>query len=361
VPAFFLRASAARYLVLHFHRNGEDLGLIYPFADGMRRLLEVHVLVVEFPGYGICPGSCSEDSLLGIANAALRFAVEVLQWPVGDIIVMGSSLGAAVAVRLASTCNCHGLILVAPFLSLVDAARRFVGFFAPLVAGNLFDSRVHIAKVQVPTLVIHGKQDNVVPCEQGKRLYDLCPSPRKLFVSPEEMNHNVDLLSHTDFFLKPVLRFFALPDYAFYDPTVPEAAFDKRLCPQYWNEDAGSSQTPSGGRATELVEEPPTNKGPQKTFDGAQRASGDVDNVDGSDVDGDVEVDPEHIIEADAISNVPAVPANIARQAPRPPKPFSEHAVQGGSSDVVQRGKHAVPEAPPLPPTCERVNVIARS
>jgi len=63
MPAIFLQCTNARYLVLYLHSNGEDIGLCYQFAQGLRMILEVHVLLVEYPGYGISPGHCSEETL----------------------------------------------------------------------------------------------------------------------------------------------------------------------------------------------------------------------------------------------------------------------------------------------------------
>mmetsp|Transcript_66792 Transcript_66792/g.215261 ORF Transcript_66792/g.215261 Transcript_66792/m.215261 type:complete len:360 (+) Transcript_66792:111-1190(+) len=233
VPALFLQCPNARYLVLYLHSNGEDIGLCHAFGCGLRAVLEVHVLLVEYPGYGICPGRCSEESLWAAAVAAFRFASEVLRCPAEDVIVMGRSLGAATATRLASSTECHGLILVAPFLSLVDAVGEYVGGLAKLLVSDIFSNRRRIGGVQVPTLVIHGKQDCLVPCTQGQRLFELCPHERKLLVTPEEMEHNSDLLSDPEFLVRPMLRFFSLPDYSFDELLVPPQAFDKRLCLQY--------------------------------------------------------------------------------------------------------------------------------
>lgn len=233
IPALMLRCNAARYLILYLHSNGEDIGLAYSFGYGLRMVLEVHVLLLEYPGYGISPGECSEETIWNAAVAALRFIVEILKWPMEDVIIMGRSLGAAVAMRLARAYSCHGLILIAPFLSLVDAAAQYVGVLAPILVGNAFCNREHIMHVRAPTLVIHGQNDRLIPCAQGQQLWELCPHRKKLFVCPEHMSHNSDLLSNAEFLIRPMLRFFALPDYSFVELDIPAEAFDKRHCPQY--------------------------------------------------------------------------------------------------------------------------------
>eukprot|EP00928_Gymnodinium_smaydae_P014759 TRINITY_DN15428_c0_g2_i1.p1 TRINITY_DN15428_c0_g2~~TRINITY_DN15428_c0_g2_i1.p1 ORF type:complete len:443 (-),score=54.40 TRINITY_DN15428_c0_g2_i1:87-1415(-) len=233
VPAIFLHYPHARYILVYFHSNGEDIGTCYTFGCGIRTLLEAHVLLVEYPSYGIYPGSCSQETLWRTAETAYKFVREVLKWCPDDIIIMGRSLGAALAVHVAERFECHGLVLVAPFLSLVDAFRQYIGGVASLVIGDIFNNSENISCVRVPTLVIHGQKDHLVACTQGRQLLDRCPASRKMFVNPANMGHNDDLLSNQDFFLQPMLRFFSFPDYYFGELNIPRMAFDKRWCLEY--------------------------------------------------------------------------------------------------------------------------------
>lgn len=234
VPAILQRCHGARYLVLYLHSNGEDIGNAYPFGEALRMVLEVHVLLVEYPGYGICPGKCSEESLWRVAEAAFRFATEALRFPREDVIIMGRSLGAHVATRLARTYECNGLVLVAPFLSLQVAMGQYVGLgLAGMLVGDAFSNRENMRHVKAPLVVIHGQKDSLVPCAQGRELFELCPQERKVLVCPASMTHNCDLMGDPEFLIRPMLRFFSLPDYNFDELQVPAEAFDKSLCPWY--------------------------------------------------------------------------------------------------------------------------------
>lgn len=285
MPAVFLQCTNARYLVFYLHSNGEDIGLCYQFAQGLRMVLEVHVLLVEYPGYGICPGQSSEETLFQASKTAFRFVSEVLHWPAEDVIIMGRSLGASLAIRLAGTVTCHGLILVAPFLSLVEAVQGFVGGLAKVLIHDdcAFNNRDYISKVQVPVLLIHGQKDRLVPCSHGQGLFQLCRHEKKMLVTPKLMGHNTDLLSHADLLIRPMLRFFALPDYNFDELHVPPQAFDKRLCLQYHNlmelarDDCPLIQ-PLGDQEPCAVNDGPT--GPQCLTRHPPGSNGDMDNLD---------------------------------------------------------------------------------
>lgn len=234
LPGILLNCLHARYFVLFLHSNGEDIGMCHTFASRLRDLLEVHVLLVEFPGYGLCSGKPSEDSLQSAADACFRYVREVLQVAPADIIVMGRSMGAAVALSLAEKFYFGGLVLIAPFLSLRDALGQYTGAkMSEMMLDEVFCNKERIKGVKVPTLVIHGQKDRLIDSSQGQQLFDLCPSRKKLFVCPEEMGHNDDLLSDPEFLIRPILRFFPLPDYYFTALRVPKEAFDKRLRPLY--------------------------------------------------------------------------------------------------------------------------------
>ncbi|CAE7220880.1 abhd13 [Symbiodinium natans] len=173
--------------------------MCYTFARRLRQLLEVHVLIMEYPGYGICPGTPSEESFCQASQICLKFVVEVLGIPESDIIVLGRSLGAAVALQAAAASAVCGLVLVAPFLSLQEAVGQFTGKeTSKLLVNNMFRNNEVIKSIKVPTLIIHGDQDRLVDSSQGKQLLDLCPSDKKCFVSPAGMGHNDDLLASAD-------------------------------------------------------------------------------------------------------------------------------------------------------------------
>lgn len=285
LPAVLLKCNHARYLMIYLHSNAEDIGTARHFGMGVRMLLGMHVLLVEYPGYGVAPGNCtdcSEKTLWQATVNAFKFVSEVLKWPAEDIIVMGRSLGAALAIRLACNYHFHGLILVSPFLSLAEAVGEYVGAIAPMLVGNLYRNCDLIAKVHLPTLVIHALNDKLVPCRQGQKLYEMCPHERKLLVCPPTMGHNGDLLRDANFLIHPMLRLFSLPDYSLVNLELPPEAFNKRLCLEHHavfetvREDAQAPFLRSDGdTGPDLVES--ELDGPRCVKQGCPRPDGDDD------------------------------------------------------------------------------------
>jgi len=233
IPGILLRCHHAKFLLMYLHSNAEDIGTARHFGCGMRMLLGMHVFLVEYPGYGIYAGESSEDALEATADLAFRYLTKTLSWPAEDIIGHGPQLGCIFGTRLACNYAFHGLVLVSPFLSLVEAVSEHLGAIAQLVLADEYRNKDLISRVQVPTLIIHALNDKLVPVRHGKELHQLCPQKRKLLVCPQYMGHNGDILRDANLLIHPMLRLFSLPDYSLTALQVPPEAFDKRLCVAY--------------------------------------------------------------------------------------------------------------------------------
>ena len=101
IPCMFLPYHSARYILLFLHGNAEDIGRCHSFLNICRDQFQCHVLAVEYPGYGICPGSPSEPAFFSAVEAVFEFVEHDLRWPQDSILVMGRSIGTGSALKLA--------------------------------------------------------------------------------------------------------------------------------------------------------------------------------------------------------------------------------------------------------------------
>lgn len=247
VPCLLLTYPSARFLIIYFHSNAEDLGWCRGFCCYLREQFQVHVLAVEYPGYGICPGIPCGKTVMENALAAFSFARADLHWPLDSIKVFGRSIGTGPAMGLASLFDVAGLILVTPFLSVQELFRERIGPLARLIE-EWFANKDIAPKIKSPTMIIHGQRDDIISCRHGESLFSLI-STRKLFVSPPDMEHNTNLLANLQFFVLPMFQFFALPDYVFQDMVVPEWAYQSRRAgPGFAAASAGGALLQDGGR-----------------------------------------------------------------------------------------------------------------
>jgi len=199
IPCFLLQNPQATRLLIWFHANAEDLGQIYVNLRYLRTLLGVHVLAVEYPGYGICSGAASEETLLSDADAVMAFVRDELEVPLDSVLVMGRSVGGVPAIYLASQYMCHGLVSVSTFSSLHSVAGSFSGMATWFIGQREFDNLARIRSVGCPTLILHGSDDMTVGMSMAFELSAACGvdvkdrKPVNLVIREGKDHNNMDV------------------------------------------------------------------------------------------------------------------------------------------------------------------------
>ncbi|MGH3714133.1 MAG: alpha/beta hydrolase [Micromonosporaceae bacterium] len=167
--------------VLVANGNGGDRSLRAPLA----RALNAHglsVLLFDYRGYGGNPGSPAERGLARDVRAAYRYLAERTD---DRILFFGESLGAAVVTELATEHPPAGLVLRSPFTDLASVGRVH---YPLLPVGTLLRDRYplidHLAAVRVPTVVVYGAADSIVPATQSRTVADAAPGPTTVVEIP---------------------------------------------------------------------------------------------------------------------------------------------------------------------------------
>jgi uncharacterized protein len=170
VHAIELPGPAGARTVVHFHNNRETVESVADFARALRSH-GLGVLLVEYRGYGASRGDePSEEGLYLDAEAALDMLAARGLGP-DRVVLSGTSLGTGVAAEMARRGRGARLVLVSPYTSIPDLITdRVPGVPARLLLADRFDSLAKAADIRVPTLVIHGDADEIVPFTMGQRL-----------------------------------------------------------------------------------------------------------------------------------------------------------------------------------------------
>ncbi len=152
------------------------------------------LLLVGYRGYGGNRSAPNEQGLIADGRAALDFLADRGVGP-AHTVLLGESLGSAVAVSLASERDVAAIILEAPFTSAADVGQQaFPLLPVKLLIADRFDTLGRIGRVGAPLLIIHGEKDRVVPVAHGRRLLAAAQAPKHgVFLSGA--GHN-DLLRH---------------------------------------------------------------------------------------------------------------------------------------------------------------------
>jgi pimeloyl-ACP methyl ester carboxylesterase len=171
-------AGARAPVLLYLHGNGENLATMERRGTiGRLGGLDAAAWVaLDYPGYGRSSGEPSEAALIDAAERALGWIGG--RYPGHPVVVVGRSLGAAVAVGLAArgSDRIMGLVLFSPFSTLEDvAARIYPRWLVRLLVADRYPSVALAPRVGAPAYVVHGERDELVPIDQGRRLCQRLP------------------------------------------------------------------------------------------------------------------------------------------------------------------------------------------
>src|SRR5687767_2965489 len=175
ISAVYLANPHATYTILFSHGNAEDLGTLTPELENMRAL-GFSIFAYDYHGYGTSGGKATEQNAYADIDAAYNYLTQVLKVPSDRIIAHGRSLGGAVAIDLASRKPLGGLIVESSFVS---AFRVVTGY--RIFPFDKFRNADKIKQVRCPVLVIHGRQDEIIPFWHGERLFELANEPKMNF------------------------------------------------------------------------------------------------------------------------------------------------------------------------------------
>ena len=161
--------------------------------DDFRRL-GANVLIPEYVGYGMSTGRPSEAGCYATVDAAYDYLRTRTDVDPTRIVALGWSLGGAVAVDLAARRPVAGLVVLSSFTSMAAAARVHYPFLpAAALLRHRFDSLSKIRRVTCPTLIGHGRDDDIIPAAMAVGLAAAAGGPVTRF--------EVAGAGHNDFFL----------------------------------------------------------------------------------------------------------------------------------------------------------------
>ncbi len=154
--------------VLVANGNAGNRSLRAPLARSLAKA-GLAVLLFDYRGYGGNRGRPSEDGLARDVRAAHRFLIEEAEVAPTRLLYYGESLGSAVVTELATEHPPAGLVLRSPFVDLASVGRVHYPFLpVRALLRDRYPLAHHLASVKVPTTVVYGSRDSVVPPEQSR-------------------------------------------------------------------------------------------------------------------------------------------------------------------------------------------------
>jgi len=193
--------------ILYFHGNGETVaghGCIAEFY--IQR--GINFFVVDYRGYGLSGGKPTITNLVRDPHAIFKGFTKIIQEEGyrKNLFLMGRSLGSIPAIELAYHYQGQfkGLIIESGTASNL---RRIWTYLETTeierIASEKFLNVEKIKSITIPTCIIHGEYDHVIPVQEGMDLYQMSgASDKDILIVSEADHNNLMLLGHKQYFQK---------------------------------------------------------------------------------------------------------------------------------------------------------------
>lgn len=168
--------------LLHFHGNS---GFLLSQYQAMTPLLKYgfQAFVFDYSGFGFSEGKATRDNVLHDGNSALTYIKNRVDVKNTKLVIYGQSLGghlAAVVAKQRQT-EIDGLVIEGAFSSHKDIASKTAGIFGRMLVSEKYSAYKSIEEYKKPVLVIHSTEDEIIPFELGKKLFDKANQPKEFY------------------------------------------------------------------------------------------------------------------------------------------------------------------------------------
>lgn len=186
---WYCPCDSPRATLLIAHGNAGHVAARAKWLSYLQSTARVAVFMFDYRGYGRSKGTPTVEGALADAKAARGKLCELAGIENSEMILMGESLGGAIAVQLAADSPPRGLVLQSTFSSLRDIADVHYPALSWLVPRAKLNSKSSITAFEGPLLQSHGTADQIIPLTIGRDLFRAANDP-KWFVAVEHRGHN---------------------------------------------------------------------------------------------------------------------------------------------------------------------------
>lgn len=204
---WYVPADSPKGTILFCHGNAGNISHRLAYLEIFHRL-GLSTFIFDYRGFGLSEGSPSEQGTYLDSEAAWHFLVGRKGIPPGSIALYGESLGGPVAARLAARRSPGALILASAFTSLPDLGATLYPLFpVRLLSRFSYNTLDYVRRVECPTLVIHSRDDEIVPFRQGRALHEAIGAAGELLTI--QGDHNSGFIISRDLYVEGIKGFLA--------------------------------------------------------------------------------------------------------------------------------------------------------
>lgn len=210
IVAWYVPHDQARGTVLFCHGNAGNIAdLLYPLK--LLHDMRLGVLLLDYRGFGLSDGKPTEQGTYADAEAAWQYLTADRGEPPERIVIMGRSLGGAIAIELAGRHTPAALVVESTFTSIVDIGRRMLPILpVRWMVRYKYESIDKVDRITCPKLFFHARNDTLIPLSNGRRLFAAAAEPKRFIETPGAHNtggftYSRDYIRQLEAFLNEVL------------------------------------------------------------------------------------------------------------------------------------------------------------
>lgn len=164
--------------VLYFHGNAGNISGRLQTIQLLHNL-GLNILIFDYRGYGKSEGRPSEQGTYNDAHAAWNYLVSERDKQNDNIVIMGRSLGGAIASWLAVQKKPAAAILESTFTSAADLGSDLYPWLpVRTIIRYDYNTLANIQQIESPLFMAHSKDDEIIPYQHGKTLFEAANEPK---------------------------------------------------------------------------------------------------------------------------------------------------------------------------------------
>ena len=176
------------FTIIYFGGNAEDV--TYNYYDFLNNL-NANIIALNYRGYAGNPGKASLKQLSLDADVVIGQVIQNYEVNPDKLILMGRSLGGALAIENGGKYKPAGIIAISPFDSLLAMAKKYYSYLpVSLLLKHNFDNVEQAAHLNIPLLILSGDEDRIIPQPHAQKLFEAWRASPKKFVSIAGAGHN---------------------------------------------------------------------------------------------------------------------------------------------------------------------------
>ena len=179
ISSWFIPSDQSEYMILFCHGNAGNISHRVDSIELFHRL-GLSTFIFDYRGYGKSKGKITEKGTYMDVEGAWDYIVDELGVKPENIIIFGRSIGGSIASWLAQKKNPKALIVESSFTSITDLGSELYPVFpVRLISKFKYNTKEYIKNIKCPVLIIHSKEDEMIPFHHGQTLFESAKDPKE--------------------------------------------------------------------------------------------------------------------------------------------------------------------------------------